>query len=233
MQPVEKAIAKLLARELITTGDGSKSIFMPAADETYHSRHGAVQESRHVFIKMGWEKVLEQRKEISILEMGFGTGLNAFLVLLETMSDASVQVHYTSLEAFAVNIEMALQLNYAAQCGGVGAGLFEQLHRCDWNKAVPVAANFSFEKRQIRLEDFRGEESVYDLIFFDAFAPRVQPELWTKEVFAHMYSCLRAGGILVTYCAKGEVRRNMQAAGFTVARLAGPPGKREMLRAVK
>ena len=218
-------------REIIITEDGSSSIFLPGFGEHYHSVHGAVQESKHVFMDAGWEKVRAQKNKISILEIGFGTGLNAFLVLKECLRDPAVHVKYTSLEAYPVSTEDAVQLNYAQN--ETEKNYFVRLHTSKWNEAEVLTENFTLEKVRIKLKDFVPGKEVYDLIFFDAFSPNMQPELWTEEVFQKMFESLKSGAVLVTYCAKGQVRRNMQAAGFVVERLKGPPGKREMIRAGK
>lgn len=218
-------------RELITTADGSHSLFVPALNEHYHSVHGAIQESLHVFLRMGFDEALKNRHALRILEIGFGTGLNAWLTLLAA---GHAQVHYTSLEAYPVDPLQATQLNYASREGAQGdAALFAQMHEAAWNKAVPLTAGFTLQKMHCTLDVFTPEPGAFDLIYFDAFAPRVQPELWTQEVFEKMYFASAAEAILTTYCAKGQVRRNIQAAGFVVERLQGPPGKREMLRGRK
>lgn len=217
-------------RELITTADGSHSLFVPALNEHYHSVHGAVQESLHVFLQQGFAAVAE-KTPLQILEIGFGTGLNAWLTLLAAKGR---EVVYTSLEAYPVEIAQATALNYPQQQGAEGdATLFAALHQAAWNEAVPITPEFTLCKQHTTLEVFEAGSGVYDLIYFDAFAPRVQPELWTAEVFRKLFTASAAGAVLTTYCAKGEVRRNMQAAGFTVERLPGPPGKREMLRGKK
>jgi tRNA U34 5-methylaminomethyl-2-thiouridine-forming methyltransferase MnmC len=217
-------------RELITTADGSHSLFVPALNEHYHSVHGAVQESLHVFLRQGFDAVAEQTP-LRILEIGFGTGLNAWLTLL---ASAGREVVYTSLEAYPVEMQQAMALNYPQVKGAEGdAALFAAMHQSAWNEAVQITPEFTLIKQHTTLEAFEAGSGVYDLIYFDAFAPRVQPELWTAEVFIKLFSASAAGAVLTTYCAKGEVRRNMQAAGFIVERLPGPPGKREMLRGKK
>ncbi|MCA6362843.1 MAG: tRNA (5-methylaminomethyl-2-thiouridine)(34)-methyltransferase MnmD [Bacteroidetes bacterium] len=218
-------------RELILTADGSHSLFVPALNEHYHSVHGAIQESLLVFMRMGFDEALKKRQALRILEIGFGTGLNAWLTLLAT---GHAQVHYTSLEAYPVDPQQATQLNYALHEGAQGdATVFAQLHDAVWNEAVPITTGFTLQKMHCTLDAFTPKPGEFELIYFDAFAPRVQPELWTQEVFEKMYFALDTGGILTTYCAKGQVRRNIQAAGFMVERLQGPPGKREMLRGRK
>lgn len=220
---------KFSERELVVTSDGSSSIFLPQLNEHYHSHHGAVQESQHVFMKMGWELVFPGKEHVDILEIGFGTGLNAWLVWLDIKSTDHPAVHYTSLELYPVSDEHARQLNFAS---AEESNSFMALHEAAWNVPVQLDPKFTLEKMQTDVHQFEASRK-YDLVFFDAFAPRVQPEMWTKEVFDKMFAAMNAGGVLVTYCSKGEVRRNMIAAGFTVEKVPGPPGKREMLRATK
>lgn len=217
------------SRKIIITEDGSSSIYLPAFDEHYHSVHGALQESKHVFMKMGWEPVAEKQDEISILEIGFGTGLNAMLVLEEVQKYPEKTVRYTSLEAYPVSNTDAAQLNYF----GTNRELFLSLHEAEWENNFSPIENFTLLKKKIALEGYQPKENQFDLVFFDAFSPRVQPELWTADIFRKMYSSMKPGGKLVTYCSKGEVRRSMVAAGLTVEKLPGPKGKREMVRAEK
>lgn len=219
-----------MEHKIVKTADGSLTLFLPELNEHYHSTHGAVQESQHVFMNAGWEQAIIDKKEIAVLEIGFGTGLNAWLVMLDVKSNSSrPTVFYTALETFPIDIELARQLNYAS---AQDANDFMAMHNAGWNSPQELQERFTLDKQQLSLHDFTTTRK-YNLIFFDAFAPNIQPELWTKEVFDKMYSSLDTGGVLVTYCAKGQVRRNMMAAGFTVERLPGPPGKREMLRATK
>lgn len=226
---------KFFDRKVVVTGDGSSSIYLPQFNEHYHSHHGAVQESKHVFMKMGWEQQ-EWQGGVDILEIGFGTGLNAWLVLNEILRDpAAAIVHYTSLEKYPVALEIAEQLDYWKFGYGNASDNrqhFLSLHEAQWNAAVETYPGFVLEKLTTSLQDFETTRK-YDLVFFDAFSPRVQPELWTKEIFDRMFAAMDPGGILVTYCSKGEVRRNMIAAGFRVEKVPGPPGKREMLRAFR
>lgn len=224
-----------MKREIIKTGDGSSTIFIPEWNEHYHSKHGALQEARHVFIKMGLEHHRSMEgagQEISILEIGFGTGLNALITLFESIS-ASQKVIYTGIEAYPVSQDELTALNYSELFSRDKAQeLFETLHKLPWEKECEVIPTFVLEKKQLFFSDI-DEEDAYDLVYFDAFGPRVQPELWTEEIFGKMYRAMKERGVLVTYSAKGSVRRAMQAVGFTVERLPGPPGKREMLRALK
>lgn len=223
-----------MKREIIKTGDGSATIYLPDWNEHYHSKHGALQEALHVFINTGFYHYLSKHKaqEISILEIGFGTGLNALLTCLEAEKNR-VKVRYTGVEAYPVSSEELKALDYAEAVTAENASaVFEKLHETPWEKRSEISAFFSLQKEKKFFSEISAADE-FDLIFFDAFGPRVQPELWSEEVFKNMYRCLRANGVLVTYSAKGDVRRAMQAAGFNVERLPGPPGKREMLRATK
>ena len=219
-----------MRRKVVQTSDGSRTIRIDEWDEQYHSKHGAIAESRHVFIKNGLLQC--SLDPISILEMGFGTGLNAFLTLIHT-SGSDTSVRYTAIEAFPVSQDHWSQLGYAEALGhSEKESLFENMHRSPWDKPVSITDTFSLSKHKLDMARFREQEA-FDLIYFDAFGYRVQPELWEKEVFLNMYDSLKEGGILVTYAAKGLVRRRMLEVGFLVERLEGPPGKREMLRAAK
>jgi tRNA U34 5-methylaminomethyl-2-thiouridine-forming methyltransferase MnmC len=230
---LEKKEEKRPERKFITTADGSHTLYVPSLDEHYHSVHGAIQESMHVFIRAGLEEILKkQEKDLRIIEIGFGTGLNALLTFLE-VSGMEIQVHYTTLEAYPLEEKIFTQLNYESLLPQAsGQHVLSQMQLTAWEIPVRLSANFSLLKRCIKLEDFVPEDT-YDLIYFDAFAPEVQPELWTESIFQKLFDCLSPGGMLLTYCAKGQVRRNMMAAGFRAERLPGPPGKRQMLRATK
>lgn len=223
-----------MERKIIKTSDGSVTIHLPEWNEQYHSKHGAVQEARHVFLKMGLHKLLEKQaiKQVSILEIGFGTGLNAFLSLLES-EKLGLSIKYTGVEAYPVDMKEVKQLNYpSAAHAEEKLAEFLKLHRVEWESFQEITPRFTLKKQQKMFAEIRDEEA-FELIYFDAFGARVQPELWTHEIFMAMYRALRPGGILVTYAAKGSVRRAMLASGFEVEKLPGPPGKREMLRAVK
>ncbi|MBJ6367197.1 tRNA (5-methylaminomethyl-2-thiouridine)(34)-methyltransferase MnmD [Snuella sedimenti] len=222
-----------MEREIIITGDGSSTIHLPDWNEQYHSKHGAIQEAYHVFIKHGLEYFFSSRQstEISILEIGFGTGLNAFITLLEADS-LQVSVNYCGVEGYPVSIEEINKLNYPKLIEQGGQTVFNTLHEVSWETSHKLTANFSLTKQQRFFSDIQ-EKDICDVIYFDAFGARVQPELWTETIFKSMYEALKPNGILVTYSAKGSVRRAMEAVGFIVERLPGPPGKREMLRATK
>ncbi|MGO4920755.1 tRNA (5-methylaminomethyl-2-thiouridine)(34)-methyltransferase MnmD [Maribacter spongiicola] len=219
-----------MKREIITTGDGSKTIQIMDWQEQYHSKHGAIQEAYHVFIKSGLDLFKDQ--ELHILEIGFGTGLNAFITLIE-FEKRNLQIKYTGVEAYPVSNEELEQLNYLEELKSLSRKEdFDFMHSSPWNKVVEISPNFSLLKEQ---KFFKEIDAVaeYDLVYFDAFGARVQPELWTVEIFQIMFNAMKNGGYLVTYAAKGSVRRAMLEVGFLVERLPGPPGKREMLRAKK
>jgi len=219
-----------LKREIIITSDGSTTIHLPEWNEQYHSKHGAIQEAYHVFIKNGLETCV--KSEISILEIGFGTGLNAFITFLEGERN-SLKVHYDGVEAYPVGVDEVKQLNYVSELKASDfQEKFDQIHDISWEERKDISVNFSLVKRKQFFHEIK-DEGKFDLVYFDAFGARVQPDLWTEEIFAIMFKAMRENGVLVTYSAKGSVRRAMQAVGFHVERLPGPPGKREMLRATK
>jgi len=215
--------------KLKLTEDGSHTLFVPEIDECYHSTHGAIQESRHIFIKAGLKQCL--KKEIRILEIGFGTGLNAFLTLLEA-EGSEKQIHYTTLEFYPVAVETALLLNYPEELAPDKRQIFEKIHSADWNVEIPVTPYFVLNKIETDFTGFVFKDK-YDVVYFDAFSPEKQPEMWSETLFEKIYAHCNVGAVLTTYCAKGIVRRAMQTAGFQVERLPGPPGKREILRGVK
>lgn len=219
-----------MKREIITTADGSVTIYLPEMEETYHSKFGAVQEAYHVFIKNGLD--LTQSQPVSVLEIGFGTGLNA-LITLDESERKGQQVTYTGVEAYPVSAEEVSAINYADM---VGAGrhkeIFMLMHSLPWGERAAVNANFSLLKRKQVFHEIEDSE-LYDLIYFDAFGYHVQPELWSAEIFGKMYNALKSNGILVTYACRTPIKKAMQEAGFVTEKLQGPPGKREMLRALK
>lgn len=219
-----------MKRKIILTADGSKTIQIEDWDEQYHSKHGAVQEAYHVFITHGLR--LFANRKISLLEIGFGTGLNALITLLEA-TKLNLKIDYVGIEAFPVSMEEMAELGYCAQLDCMEEqGKFQKMHESPWEEPCPISDGFVLTKQK---KDFLqvDDKNLFNLIYFDAFGARVQPELWTEQIFSKMYDALRLQGVLVTYAAKGSVRRAMQAVGFTVERLPGPPGKREMLRATK
>ncbi len=225
-------------RKIITTSDGSKTIQIEGWNEQYHSIHGAINEAKHVFIKHGLlffyefgRPELVSGSPINILEIGFGTGLNAFLTLIEA-EQLKRQIKYVGVEAYPVEMNEISQLNYIELISEAHKVEFEKMHQIPWKENHQITENFQLEKQQKFFKEI-NTENTFDIIYFDAFGARVQPELWTEAIFAIMFKALQPNGVLVTYSAKGSVRRAMQAVGFTVERLPGPPGKREMLRATK
>ena len=213
----------------ILTRDGSDSLYVPALDETYHSKHGAIQESNHVFIANGFEFYREKNNpaSVAILEFGFGTGLNT---LLTFMAGRAIKISYHSLEKYPVADEIAFQLNYGTmlECPAV----FKEIISCSWNDWQEVSEDHTLLKEKTDFVDFTPSRT-YDLIYFDAFAPNKQPELWSVDMLKKCHMALKEEGVFVTYSAKGQLRRDLEALGFKVERLPGPPGKAEMLRATK
>ena len=222
-----------MKREILITSDGSTTIHLPDWNEQYHSKHGAIQEAYHVFIRAGFEKILERKKEaISILEIGFGTGLNAFITFLETKK-TDFSVNYVGVEAYPVSIDEVIKLNYVSELKAEKHQIiFDEMHAASWGENHLISKSFNLTKRKQFFEDIQ-DENTFDLLYFDAFGAEHQPELWTVSIFLKMFTALKKEGVLVTYSAKGSVRRAMLEVGVTVERLAGPPGKREMLRATK
>ncbi len=225
-----------MKRKIVATADGSTTIQLEDWNEQYHSMHGAIQEARHVFLKTGldhWRKENAEKRGIHIMEIGFGTGLNALLTAMH-LAESDLITHYKGVEAYPVAPEEIDQLNYVDQLKRLDyTAFFQQMHDCPWSEESMLSSHFHLLKLKERFEDLKERDSAYDLIYFDAFGAQVQPELWDTVIFKKMYDALKVGGILVTYSAKGSVRRAMQEVGFTVERLPGPPGKREMLRAGK
>ncbi|RKR11651.1 tRNA U34 5-methylaminomethyl-2-thiouridine-forming methyltransferase MnmC [Flavobacterium sp. 90] len=219
-----------MEREIIKTLDGSTTIHLKEWDECYHSKHGAIQEAKHVFIKNGLS--LFENNPVSILEIGFGTGLNAFITFLES-EQKQQQIDYVGVEAYPVNAEEVLAMNYVAELEALEFdNIFQKMHKSEWNEKTQICNLFSLTKRKQFFDEIDDLE-IFDLIYFDAFGYRVQPELWSTEIFRKMYNSLKPNGVLVTYAARGVVKRSMIEVGFTVEKLAGPPGKREMFRAFK
>ncbi|RVT77443.1 methyltransferase domain-containing protein [Flavobacterium sufflavum] len=219
-----------MKREIIQTKDGSTTIHLEEWNESYHSKHGAIQEAKHVFIKNGLS--LFKDKTLSILEIGFGTGLNAFISFLEAQTMGQT-INYVGVEAYPVAAEEILSMNYVDELNAQSQlEIFEKMHKFNWNEKMMLSDSFSLTKRQQFFQDI-DDVAQFDLIYFDAFGYRVQPELWSTEIFKKMYDALKENGVLVTYAARGVVKRSMIEVGFRVEKLEGPPGKREMFRAFK
>lgn len=219
-----------MKREIIQTSDGSTTIHIPEWKESYHSKHGAIQEANHVFIKNGLS--LFEGRDIAIMEIGFGTGLNAFITFLES-SKLKQDIDYVGVEAYPVSNEELAAMNYVAELGvSSQQSIFNLMHQSNWEEKCIIDGHFDLTKRKQFFDDI-VDENYFDLIYFDAFGYHVQPDLWSTEIFRKMYSALKDNGVLVTYAARGVVKRSMIEVGFTVEKLAGPPGKREMFRATK
>lgn len=219
-------------REIIVTADGSKTIHMPEWNENYHSSHGALQEAKHVFLKYGLNCFKDPR-EVSIFEVGFGTGLNAIL----TCEEAGINqqnIHYDGLEAYPVSAEEIEALDYISLFENAESKAnYLKMHKVSWDSDEVISPNFTLRKILQKLEEFAFKAEQYDLIYFDAFGPRTQDDMWQLAHFEKLFDALKPNGILVTYCAKGQVKRDLKAAGFEIEVLPGPPGKREMTRAWK
>ena len=219
----------MFERKLLVTEDGSHSIYVEGLDEHYHSIHGALQESQHVFIKNGLNCC--DKKSLSILEIGFGTGLNALLTMLEAQKNG-LNISYQTLEKYPLQANEYFGLNFEKSLDLQNGLCLQELHNCVWENDIQITQNFTLHKTQTDLKQWLPNK-MYDLIYFDAFAPEKQPNLWSEAIFKKLFDAMNPFGILSTYCAKGQVRRNMIAAGFSVARVPGPPGKREMMVARK
>jgi len=219
-----------LIREIIHTQDGSTTIHLPELNESYHSKHGAIQEAYHVFIKNGLS--LFQGNSVAILEIGFGTGLNSFITYLESKKN-NQSIKYVGVEAYPILHEEASKMNYVEELNALNeAAIFNEMHQSQWEITHQISNEFLLTKRKQLFQDI-NEVNQYDLIYFDAFGFRVQPELWSEEIFKSMALALKKDGVLVTYACRSSIKNAMIASGFTVEKLPGAPGKREMLRATK
>lgn len=213
-------------RHIITTEDGSNTIYIPDLNENYNSIHGAIQESTLIYLEYGLNHC--KKEKINVLEIGFGTGLNTFNTLLNSKKDTM----YHSLELYPLLPEEYLKLNISDFFDKDKSNLFKQIHECEWNKINKITNSFSLYKinQDLLNVDFPIK---YDVVYFDAFAPTVQPSLWTKSVFSKIFNSMNSGGVLTTYCVKGDVKRTLKECGFKIEKLSGPIGKREILRAIK
>jgi tRNA U34 5-methylaminomethyl-2-thiouridine-forming methyltransferase MnmC len=211
------------------TRDGSHTLYVRELDEYYHSVHGAINESVHVFINSAFS--FHQSVDVRVFEMGLGTGLNVFLTMIRAEEEER-QVVYHAIEKFPLSPELIKQLNYIDLFKGLKVHWFGQIHSCRWEEDVRLSSFFTFRKTMADLVSYDLEKG-YDIIYYDAFAPEKQPELWTKDIFGKLFDSAKPGGVLTTYSSKGSVRRAMGSCGFQVEKLPGPPGKREMLRAIK
>lgn len=214
-----------MERKIIITEDGSHTLFVPELEEHFHSIHGAIQESMHVFIQNGLKNC--RQDEINILEVGFGTGLNALLTLSHRSNKV---IRYFSIEKYPLQTAEYEQLNYIEKLGSDLHEAFLTMHGCPWEKTIEIVPGFYLTKINVDLQEFDFQKyPPFDLIYFDAFAPGKQPEMWQENIFRNMAEHTANNGIFVTYCAKGEIRRSLTRCGYTMTRLPGPPGKKEML----
>jgi tRNA U34 5-methylaminomethyl-2-thiouridine-forming methyltransferase MnmC len=217
-----------MIRQLFLTADGSHTIFVPEMGEHYHSVHGAIQESQHIFIHNGYDQI--HSNTLFILEIGFGTGLNALLTLLKSIPDNKT-INYETWEAYPLGEEEFRSLNYPDILKS-GYSFFNHLHQAGWEIEVPITSSFTLKKVRDDIRNFNSE-SLFDLVYFDAFGPDFQPELWETGIFIKIGASMKKNSRLVTYSAKGQVRRNLREAGFVVQKAPGPPGKREITIAIK
>lgn len=219
--------------EVVVTADGSRTVFDPRAEATFHSRHGALAESKHIFIDAGLNFVLQNsgKKSLSVLEIGYGSGLNAMLTL-EYAMEHHVQIEYTGIDKYEFPIELYPQLEYRKHLTKTDEYLFQAITQAPPNKTISIHSSFVLHKI---IDDFIHIPltKIYDVVYFDAFSPRQAPDMWTKEIFSKLHTHLNKGGVLVTFCAQGQFKRDLKSAGFEVQRLPGAPGKREMTRGIK
>ncbi|UYW02150.1 tRNA (5-methylaminomethyl-2-thiouridine)(34)-methyltransferase MnmD [Flavobacterium agricola] len=219
-----------MKRSFIDTEDGSKSLYVHEIGETYHSKFGALQEANFVFIKNGLD--LFQNQSVSVLEIGFGTGLNAFVTLCKAPK-LNVTIQYTGIEAYPLTESEIAELNYPAAANRLDLQAdFNKIQQAPWEKQNVINSFFTINKKKMFFDEIT-DEAQYDLIYFDAFGYQYQPELWTESIFKKMYKALKNNGVLVTYACRSIIKNNMKAAGFVTEKLPGPPGKREMLRCRK
>jgi len=218
-----------MSRRLVETKDGSHTIYQCELNEHYHSVHGAIRESMHVFIEKGFRFI--NKKRLNILEIGFGTGLNAFLTCLETR-ESGYEVNYTGIEKYPLEMQLLEKLNYSDLAGSESNTILSMIHKTKWGISQEIIRGFNLLKQKADFHHYVFKEK-YDLIYFDAFAPDKQPDMWSVGNLEKLYLSLDNGGVFVTYSSKGEVNRRLKSVGFTVQKAKGPPGKREMIRAVK
>ena len=214
--------------KIILTNDGSHSLFSPKINESYHSKHGAIVEAEHVFIRNGFSTV--KKSNLNILEVGFGTGLNALLTY-QKATQKGIQVNYHTIELYPIDKKTYLKLNFTDLIGLEKKNL-SNLHSCPWEKKQKINPYFSLTKNHTSLEKYKTDIK-FDIIYFDAFSPEKQPKLWSHIIFEKMHKILKNDGFLVTYCAKGIIKRTMKYVGFKIIVLDGPPGKRQMTRGNK
>lgn len=217
--------------ELFITQDGSHSLHSAQFGVSYHSKYGAITETQHVFINAGLLHKAKEQSALSVLEIGFGTGLNAYMTLLEAVN-SNLQIDYVTYEAFPISQTQVKALNYTSQLQSDFHTSFEEMHLAPSGEKTELLPSFHFQKFIASFDEINYQDQ-FDVIYFDAFAPTSQPELWEAPLLQKMYDALKSGGVLTTYCAKGVVKRTLKAIGFTIEAIPGPPGKREMTRGIK
>ena len=218
-------------RKIIQTEDGSHTLFVPELDENYHSTHGAIQEAEHIFIKEALAFAVKDKNSLNVLEIGFGTGLNSFLSLLFAQQN-NLELFYHGLEKYPVVEEEYSVLNYAFDEKDNQAD-FMNIHQAEWGRSTEIVKGFSLKKERVDFREMQLPSNYFDVVYFDAFGPDVQPDLWTEKVFQLIYDSMKVGAVMTTYSVKGVVRRAMKSVGFEVEKIPGPPGKREISRAIK
>jgi len=224
---------QMYQKRIITSEDGSHTIELIGQNEQYHSTHGAIQESNHVYIKHGLERISQEKETVSILEVGMGTGLNVLLTWLYAKENG-LKIKYHAIEAYPIEKEIWQQLNYSKQVDLLKAKeIFSKIHLSNWNEAIDLDSDFSFKKMEESIIDSQLASEAYDVVYFDAFNPDLEPELWSANLFGKIYSSMKPESVLSTYSTKGIVKRAMKNCGFKIEKKPGPPGKREILNAVK
>ena len=221
-------------KQILVTEDGSHTLFIPELDETYHSTHGAIEESNFIFIDKGLHYYIEKEgaQHVKILEVGFGTGLNALLSAVYAEVHG-ISIHYEGVEAFPLAHSVIQQLNYALLIKSAQSiELFRKINDSLWNKEYDISSDFLLKKVKSKLQEYKAQ-GLFDVVFFDAFSPSKQPEMWELSILQKIWDLLNPNGVLVTYCSRGQLKRDLKSVGFTVDRLPGPPAKRHMIRAIK
>lgn len=222
-----------MKRKVVITEDGSSSLFVESIQEHFHSHFGAIQEANHIFIEYGLKSLLQSHKAtINILEIGFGTGLNCLLTLHE-LKDNFTQIYYEGIEKYPLTDQEFSMLNYSNLIQSNSDADFQNIHKADWNKTVDVSPNFYLHKRVVDFEKATFEAEKFDLVYFDPFSPEKQPEMWQMEPITSVFNAMKTDAVLLTYCTKGVVKRTLKEVGFTIEKLPGPIGKREILKATK
>lgn len=220
-------------QKLILSDDGSHTIELVGMNEQYHSTHGAIQESNHVYIKNGLQSVLADRNEIHILEVGMGTGLNVLLTY-KFAKENNIKVFYHAIEAYPINSILWEELNYVQQIGDESlTQVFDDIHTSNWDEEIKLSDRFVLLKKKERIQELVLGENQFDVVYFDAFNPDLEPDIWTVEVFENIYKSMRSNSVLSTYSTKGIIKRALKSCGFLIEKKPGPPGKREILNAAK